>query len=89
MTTCSVCGGETRAAVFTARDDDDPSTMVALPGLSCRDCGSICPDDERIAAMCATRVPSSVRIRCLQVSTRTVEEIRTRQSADTIPAPGW
>jgi hypothetical protein len=67
MKCCGVCGGRVReGAIYRARDGAD-RRLYQLPAIECVDCGSLCPDVDRIRDMCDADVPSSVRIRCAEL----------------------
>jgi len=46
--------------------DDGGQAVRALPARQCGACGYICPDADEILEMRPSRVPVSVRIRCLK-----------------------
>jgi hypothetical protein len=53
-------------AVYRAREDEG-AELHDLPAQECVDCGSICPDAERIDQVDPSKVPSSVRLRCARM----------------------
>lgn len=53
-------------AHYRARDDDS-DTFREWPARKCMDCGSICPDVEKIDELDAHKVPTSVRLRCAKM----------------------
>ena len=70
MKHCDVCGGDVKAgAIYRAREGMD-RRVYQLPAIECVDCGSLCPDVEKIDAMPDAEVPSSVRIRCAEMLLR-------------------
>jgi hypothetical protein len=67
MRSCGVCGGNVRrGAIYRARDGED-RRLYQLPAIECVDCGSLCPDADKIRDMCDAEVPSSVRMRCAEL----------------------
>jgi hypothetical protein len=55
-------------AIYRARDDDGDK-LCELPAQECSECGSLCPDVEKIEGIDPRKVPSSVRLRCARIRT--------------------
>jgi hypothetical protein len=53
-------------AIYRARGDEG-GVLCDLPAQECVDCGSLCPDAEKIEEIDPRKVPSSVRLRCAQI----------------------
>jgi hypothetical protein len=78
MKDCWLCGGvEHHSTWYKVRDED--GTLRTFPGLECRSCGRIQPDEDAIDWN--DEVPSSLRQRCEEVRSEARIKVELRKAS--------